>query len=224
MPHATYSARVEERFWAKVDAGGDCWEWTASRFDGYGRFGVAGRQQGAHRVAYEILVGPIPADLVIDHLCRNRGCVNPDHLEPVTPEENRRRGIVDRERKHCPRGHLFTPENVYISSKGRKECRICRAASHRDRRARDAMVIAASAPALSTTQREAVLAFLREHPGATMPEIARGIGKPYYLIEPEVRTEMLRAGDVVREPTGLRAPRWRYYLSAEERGGVDVAA
>lgn len=80
------------RFWAKVDAEGDCWVWTGALSDtGYGSFAPAGKAKSAHRFAYESLVGPIPVGLQLDHLCRNRACVNPDHLEPVSATENTRR-------------------------------------------------------------------------------------------------------------------------------------
>jgi predicted DNA-binding transcriptional regulator AlpA len=84
---------VEERFWEKVEPTGFCWEWTAFKDrKGYGRFRVDDRTMQAHRVAYELLVGPIPEGLHLDHLCRNTSCVNPDHLEPVDLAENVRRG------------------------------------------------------------------------------------------------------------------------------------
>lgn len=88
---------IAERFWEKVDLG-LCWEWTAFRdVNGYGRFGVGSRTAGtarvmqAHRWAWEHLVGPVPPGLELDHLCGNKGCVNPDHLEPVAHDENMRR-------------------------------------------------------------------------------------------------------------------------------------
>jgi hypothetical protein len=79
-----------ERLLSKVEvADSGCWEWTAAKDPtGYGRFSVARSMDYAHRAAYKLLVGPIPAGLDLDHLCRNRGCVNPDHLEPVTRREN----------------------------------------------------------------------------------------------------------------------------------------
>lgn len=77
---------VDERFWLKVDKRGpdDCWEWKAGRCLGYGQFWNNVRDMPAHRFAYEAVVGPIPEGLTLDHLCRNKGCVNPAHLEPVT--------------------------------------------------------------------------------------------------------------------------------------------
>lgn len=97
------------RFWAKVDKNGPfpteapglsgaCWQWTASiiHTTGYGAFGVEGRKRGAHRVSYELVIGPIPDGLTIDHLCNNRRCVNPSHLEPVTQGENVRRAYARR--------------------------------------------------------------------------------------------------------------------------------
>jgi hypothetical protein len=79
----------EARFWSYVTKTEGCWEWKGAKDgDGYGHLGVAGSVVGAHRYAYELLVGPIPEGLHLDHLCRNRPCVNPDHLEPVTQAVN----------------------------------------------------------------------------------------------------------------------------------------
>lgn len=88
------------RFWAKVDASGDCWEWTgALHWFGYGMFRVLGRTVTAYWFAYTTLVGPVPVGLELDHLCRSQRCVNPDHLEPVTHAENIRRGRWGRLRR-----------------------------------------------------------------------------------------------------------------------------
>lgn len=126
---------LAEKFWSKVDKSGDCWEWTAGKSLGYGYFYIADRNYMAHRVAYELAVGPIPTGLHIDHLCRNEGCVNPKHLEAVTPSENVIRGAgfggVNKRKTHCIKGHKFTKENTYISKphahakKGQRYCRTC---------------------------------------------------------------------------------------------------
>jgi hypothetical protein len=87
---------LTERLWQKIRRTPDgCWEWTGamSRATGYGKATMNGRSDGAHRIMYELIVGPIPTGLDLDHLCRNRICVNPAHLEPVTRSENVRRGI-----------------------------------------------------------------------------------------------------------------------------------
>lgn len=113
-----------ERFWEKVNKTDECWLWTAGTCkDGYGRFRLDGRVQQAHRVAYELLVGPIPEGLELDHVCRVTACVRPDHLEPVTHQENMARGHYGR-RDCCKRGHLFTPENTRWVESGRR-CRKC---------------------------------------------------------------------------------------------------
>lgn len=89
---------VEDRFWAKVDKTSDpngCWLWTASvGSHGYGAFGVGQAVKVAHRIAYELTVGPIPEGLHLDHLCRRHACVNPAHLHPVTLRENVGRGLL----------------------------------------------------------------------------------------------------------------------------------
>ena len=121
----------QSRFWSKVDATGDCWIWTGALASGYGRFYLNGQLRPAHRVAYETLVGSIPRGLDLDHLCRVRSCVNPDHLEPVTRAENLRRGylfpiaMLNLAKERCPHGHLYT------FRRSRRWCDDCRAAARR---------------------------------------------------------------------------------------------
>lgn len=123
------SRPLEERFWEKVDKAGDCWLWTAGKARGYGYIRLNGRTQAAHRVAYAMLVGPIPEGLTLDHLCRNPACVNPAHLEVVSLKENILRGIgasaQHARQTHCIRGHPFDEENTYWCSDGRRQCRAC---------------------------------------------------------------------------------------------------
>lgn len=140
---------LEQRFWVKVDKAGPvpdyaphlgpCWIWTAARNpEGYGNFAVSSADdRNAHRVAYELLVGPIPAGLHLDHLCRVHPCVRPDHLEPVTPAENTRRGDGNGNavKAFCAKGHEFTPENTYQrTNEGGRGCRACHKEANRRRR------------------------------------------------------------------------------------------
>jgi len=130
-----------KRFWEKVDQSGDCWEWKATKQPkGYGLFGLEGQSRLAHRVAYELTIGPIPEGLVIDHLCRNRSCVNPAHMEPVTSRENTLRGKTlaaeNVKKTHCPKGHPYAGENLYIQPRtGKRFCRACAHARWLDKKA-----------------------------------------------------------------------------------------
>jgi hypothetical protein len=127
---------TDERFWSKVDKTDGCWFWTAGKAsNGYGRFKLNGKPQAAHRVAYELLIGPIPDGMTLDHLCRIRHCVNPMHLEPVTGRENTLRGnnIAARNahKTHCPNGHEYETRISRSHPNGLRFCRQCRAAVDR---------------------------------------------------------------------------------------------
>lgn len=122
-------------FWSNVDKSEGCWSWTGYR-NALG-YGVGGKGPGkayskyAHVRSYQMLVGEVPDGMELDHLCRNPSCVNPAHLDPVTHQENVRRGLHGRVRTHCPQGHPYDEANTYIYN-GRSHCRTCnRAASKR---------------------------------------------------------------------------------------------
>lgn len=117
-----------DRFFLQVEKTDTCWNWVGViKAGGYGWFGMNGQ---AHRFAYRNLVGEIPAGLELDHLCRNRKCVNPSHLEPVTHYENVFRGEsqfgINARKTHCIRGHEFDSANTYINKRGGRVCRECR--------------------------------------------------------------------------------------------------
>lgn len=141
---------LEQRFWSKVEFTDECWLWTGAPTRwGYGQFSVGTYKKQKmvrpHRLAYELLVGPIPEGLSLDHVCHNRDtecvggtqcihrlCVNPDHLEPVTRGENVRRGqsgfvtgALSRAKTSCPQGHVYSEENTYLY-KTFRACRTCR--------------------------------------------------------------------------------------------------
>lgn len=123
---------VEQRFWRKVSLGDGCWEWLASiTADGYGQFNKQhAKPVPAHRYCYELLVEPVPAHLQMDHLCRNRSCVNPDHLEPVPGWVNNMRSnsvtARNARKTHCRHGHEFSLENTYLRPAGGRTCITCR--------------------------------------------------------------------------------------------------
>jgi hypothetical protein len=122
----------EALFWSKVERKADsCWIWRSGRSDtGYGTFSVKRRSYNAHRIAWMLAYGEIPHGKWVDHLCRVRSCVNPLHLELVTPRENIMRGhspnVVNSRNNICHLGHELTPENSYIRPGGSsRQCRIC---------------------------------------------------------------------------------------------------
>lgn len=133
--HFTVLERLLKNYMPVTESG--CWIWMLALLKGgYGRIKIGKITKLAHRVAYELLKGPIPDGLEIDHLCRVRCCINPNHLEPVSYLENIRRGegnaaatkahaANQRAKTQCPKGHLYN----YISPQGKRACSICRAAA-----------------------------------------------------------------------------------------------
>src|SRR3954470_1919484 len=135
--------RSVERFLSKIDVSDSgCWEWTGHLRGGYGIFSYRGKSLSAHRVMYELTRDvTIPKDDEADHLCKNRRCVNPDHIEIVSGKANTLRGMgptaVNARRTHCVNGHEFTPENTYIRpDDGARDCKTCAREAKRRLRAR----------------------------------------------------------------------------------------
>jgi hypothetical protein len=130
----------DEFFWRRVEKRADgCWQWRGNlQANGYGRFGI--KSEYAHRVSYVMHRGAIPVGLDIDHLCRNRACVNPDHLEPVTRRINLLRGKTiparNAAKTHCAHGHEYSEANTRITPDGSRICKECHRITEQTRRRR----------------------------------------------------------------------------------------
>lgn len=122
-------AVTSKEIFDRVQVGDGCWEWTGAHDPkGYGCIDIDDKKPKAHRLVYEILVGPVPEGLELDHLCRNKGCVRPKHLDPVTHAVNMERAApYIPVKSHCPRGHPYDEANTYIApGSGSRMCRTCR--------------------------------------------------------------------------------------------------
>lgn len=145
---------LEEKFRARIRVDeNDCWLWQGALQSGYGRIKAGKKDVPVHRLSYECYKEKIPEGLVIDHLCRVRNCVNPEHLEPVTISENTRRGnayktsgAYSREKTHCPKGHPYSGDNLKVRTQGRqkwqhRQCRACIREYKRDYRRRHKKIL-----------------------------------------------------------------------------------
>lgn len=139
--HVEVERDIGLRFWANVDKRADdqCWPWVGKTLRGYGQILHGGRHTSAHRISYEMHVGPIPTGLTIDHVrargCLLKSCVNPAHLEAVTSRENTLRSdnaaSLNARKTHCKRGHEFTAENTLPRKPRGRNCRTCMRALQR---------------------------------------------------------------------------------------------
>lgn len=137
--HMLGRPNLETRFWAKVKKTKGCWLWTGGKFQsGYGQFKYKTesvpkpkfKPRKAHRISWELTRGLIPENKVVDHICRNRPCVNPNHLRIVTKKVNALENslgpsAINHSKTHCNNGHEFNSENTYLYGKNKRQCRIC---------------------------------------------------------------------------------------------------
>jgi hypothetical protein len=135
MPSPTTPDNLHERLFTKIQITPTCWLWIGNTHrNGYGSIKISQKMKLAHRVMYELFVSPIPLGLELDHLCRTRNCVNPEHLESVSRTENMLRGQKARTLpSFCSRGHEYTPENTSVALNPRRHrvCRTCKNARER---------------------------------------------------------------------------------------------
>lgn len=135
----TLSTATISRFWAKVNKSDGCWIWTAGKTDdGYGTFWTGNTHSKSHRISWALTNGAIPEGLQICHHCDNPSCVRPDHLFTGTNLDNQLDSIKkgrhgQKKKSHCPSGHLYSKENTYLTTNGKRMCRECHRARQRNR-------------------------------------------------------------------------------------------
>jgi len=156
-------------FWKHVKTEGKCLVWFGAKVDGYGKLRRGSEYYLAHRYHWESVKGPVPEGLELDHLCRNRACVNLEHLEPVTGQVNTIRGVgptaVNFWKTECIHGHAFTEENVWVSpSSGRWKCRTCMKREADTRQART------KGPGRPKPDKETLAAELKEYTAVALGE------------------------------------------------------
>lgn len=138
------------RFWAKVEKTSTCWLFTGNKVNGYGSFRFRGRMLKAHRFSWALAGREVPEGMVLDHVCRVRNCVNPEHLEVVTAAENLYRGVsfaaINRRKTHCIHGHEFSAENTHVNPQGYRVCCECRRARYHRNKLRALSDVPTSAP------------------------------------------------------------------------------
>ncbi len=140
----TYTKKLPSvSFWEKVEKTGSCWNWTASLFkNGYGQFWAWGMKWYAHRFSYALHNDVLVTDMTINHLCKNRKCVNPAHLEQITRGENtlhkdsQSPSAINKRKTQCPRGHEYNGINTWVEKNGTRHCRPCNTINKRLQRKR----------------------------------------------------------------------------------------
>lgn len=189
-PGTPLEQRIMDR--VKVDPVSGCWQWLGLiNAGGYGSLAVKGKNRRAHRISYICFAGEIPEGLVLDHLCRNRACVNPAHLETVTHQENVRRGLsvsnIHAEKTHCVNGHPFDEANTYINKrKNERVCRACKGAYRQRKAAERRAIVEAQRPAREAAQL------------ARLTDVASGSGRAAHNARWLLKTRDRRRGELAR--------------------------